>query len=633
MVTLQLYNNYFFGRICMNWLQRLVSIFFLITNVYSPCMQAMQEPSANDYIQKINDTKMEDTDWAKAISEARHNAGLGSFSFKSAQTRLIGLELFKLLVKNNNGLDDATEAAYQEFLLSDEKGLPSALELFNALFEKNTGFDQALKAANNAISDVNKTNRRIFGYKLFQALVQKDKYLTEATKAASEPEFNADVLNSILELFKTLFAKDTGFNQAFQAAQDAIGDYRFPDKRLFAIQLFQVLVQNNKYLIQVAETIQKRAEYADAKEADLILDIFKMLFAKNEGFDQALKAAETTSISYNNPDHRRLFSLTLFTLLVDNGYKKSFDKATDAAQQATSDYHKKDRQILGFKLFEALVKQKQSYNKAIEAAKTWIKSSDTQVQQATQDLASALKDKGQSLTYLSLDAEKIMEDVDALVKTFDEAQKQLADDIQQIGKDLLAEYSTTTLSADVLLQKYEKKYEEMKTKIDEFKENTYQKTKDTLNDKRKTLVQLFENSKASHADIIIFDSKTGKLENKKMALDGIFTNERQSSRDLIQSKKRGETRQQEQDERRRAQEEEQKAQDAAKEERRVREGERRRKQQEQEERDQAEEEARRKQAEAAADQWPTDETGIEPLKNSLGSLKQKLKDLSTALEL
>lgn len=144
----------------------------------------------------------------KSLAEAIEVAGSFINSDKS-DVRLRGVDLFKVLVKKGQGIDEAIDAAQKLF-----KGgyYNFAFNLFGTLVENNKAIDQAIEAATEklVIKDLSDDTLRLRFLNLFKLLVKKDHLFSEALELAKIFVKNTSekVRMQGLELFEALVEKE-----------------------------------------------------------------------------------------------------------------------------------------------------------------------------------------------------------------------------------------------------------------------------------------------------------------------------------------------------------------------------------------------------------------------------------------
>lgn len=162
-------------------------------------------------------------------------------------------------------------------------------------------------------------------------------------------------------LFPVLFRHKQGYKEAIRAAEQGI------KTGSQAITLFRTLFEKGLGLqeaVQAAETLMTSEVYGDRSRA---IDLFVTLFKKGVGFEEALRGAQKEVQS--NDTKRRALALKLFKLLVDNDH--AFKEAAQAIQYIDLKGGYRDiimEAYAGSDLFDALVSKDQALAEAIEFA-------------------------------------------------------------------------------------------------------------------------------------------------------------------------------------------------------------------------------------------------------------------------
>ncbi|MBA3815803.1 MAG: hypothetical protein H0X29_04645, partial [Parachlamydiaceae bacterium] len=230
--------------------------------------------------------------------------------------QIIALNILKALVEKGESYSVAETAVIEGIEETDEDVRVIYLNILQALVEKGESYDISKKYIVNLIL---KNDEFIATLYLLKALVEKGECFKQAGDAA-----NKAILKSINLRPNQMFAKGIIYHTKF---------------RLAAINIFQTLIEKQNFAAAF-ETIK------NFSDDDVIIDLFKLLFEKGEGFVEAEIIANK-----NMQFDTRAIGLKIFQLLIKKGM--SLVAAENAAGIAILDRDPAIRNI-AFSLFQTL---------------------------------------------------------------------------------------------------------------------------------------------------------------------------------------------------------------------------------------------------------------------------------------
>ncbi len=197
------------------------------------------------------------------------------------------IDLLKSLVAKGQAYDEAEQMALQGIKQDEQIMTDYSVQLLTNLIVKGRGFEAAEKVASKKISG--NSDEKSVALRIFKALLKKDKSLSYALQAAEEGIKDEDVFvrSEALELFQQLVEKDQDFDQATKAALKGMSDSDL-GVQVQALQTLGALVQKNQSFGQAAQAALAGSK--NQKTESSAEELFQLLFAKEQGFDEAGQA-------------------------------------------------------------------------------------------------------------------------------------------------------------------------------------------------------------------------------------------------------------------------------------------------------------------------------------------------------
>jgi len=234
------------------------------------------------------------------------------------------------------------EAVYEVAIKAAQQGMQSknlfviksARKLFDALIEKDQGLKEATEAAQLILKSEDWWAEDV-AISLFWELVEKNyEFAFEgALEAAVQGMQSLD--DNVIELALILLNKliKSGYCDAFGPACNAAqqGMHSNVDfVRAHAMWLHKALVEKDQNYGEAIKGAQEGMLSENWQERGTALKLFKALFEKGQGFEEAIQVGLQ---GMGGHKHEREGSLELFIALVEQGYQPAFVQALQAAQQ------------------------------------------------------------------------------------------------------------------------------------------------------------------------------------------------------------------------------------------------------------------------------------------------------------
>jgi hypothetical protein len=177
--------------------------------------------------------------YEKAFNSALSEASNGMRS-RSANVKYASFNIFKVLFEKGKGFKEAIEI---EFELTSSNDFSYALQLFKELIEKGfyPAYQPAIAAASAGMKNDNNYVQNS-ALQLFKALFEKGQGYEEAIEGIKNNDFY-----SVFQLLEVLVKKGQGYREAIKAASEGLK--RDSDIHS-AYQLFEVLFENMNILIE-----------------------------------------------------------------------------------------------------------------------------------------------------------------------------------------------------------------------------------------------------------------------------------------------------------------------------------------------------------------------------------------------
>jgi predicted RNase H-like HicB family nuclease len=198
---------------------------------------------------------------------------------------------------------------------------------FRKSAEENRGIETIIQLASQAVLD-----SRTFSSAL---------YIAYDGLPIPSPD-NEEIRFAILNLFKEVFQKGKGFEEALQTASKAISS-KIPEIRKTALGLLKELAQKDKGIEEVLQIASKAILDPNTFSSDpltnspdneeirfAILDLFKEIFQKEKGFEEALQTASKAIYSETYLVRSIAFDLLKMVAQRGEGFEKIIEISSDA---------------------------------------------------------------------------------------------------------------------------------------------------------------------------------------------------------------------------------------------------------------------------------------------------------------
>jgi hypothetical protein len=303
-------------------------------------------------------------------------------------------EIFSSLFKKNRNYNEIIETAKTLIRHPKESLKSKGLDLFALLVENNQAFNEALEGVGTCVPNIENAIN-LASLKVLQALARQG-IISLASKeiAIALLESQESVSDEAVKLLELLIAKGVYLQEVFESVLRLVHSGEEPSQARGLI-LFTALVKKGQVYQEATETASVQYQSNDSILIKIrAQELFKALIAQGQALKEAHEIASLLVRSDNQDLQHRGRDLYLNLIEQGHGSKKIIEDATFFAQR-----QKMKEKKLSLHLFKSLVEAGYGYLEAADAASFFLKASDESLQQASLELLGCLVEKEQSYQF------------------------------------------------------------------------------------------------------------------------------------------------------------------------------------------------------------------------------------------